>query len=642
MLLGLSEPTSGEAEVMGLDPTFEPREVKRRVGYLPDAVGFYGGLTGRQNLRYTARLNGLRDKEAEAAIDEVLDQVGLSDRANDNVETYSRGMRQRLGIADALVKSPDLLILDEPTTSIDPIGVIEILELLRKLVNERGLSIMLSSHLLSQVQSVCDRIGIFASGRLVGVGTVDELAAQFGDGNATIEVGLELPTPADVGAPRRPCGASIRSNRWRRRRGQRDVVDPGPPGRGGGPRPADDPRGGRRAGPAPERDPPRRAVAGRHLSHGHRATDRQEGHQEDRPARDAAPEAAMSAATVPGDPTMGDVVREPRRRPPDRSYVPHAGWRVVAAKELGDHLLSVRFIVLLVVLGLAAAIPLYFAADVIRGIAPQASGVPAVFLALFTLGSQDYTFLRVDSFVTIVAPLLGLAFAFDAINGERSEGTLPRLLAQPIYRDDVINGKFAAGLAVIGVVLVAVVGIIAGFGIFRLGITPASEEILRLAVWILVTFIYVGLWLAFGLLLSVLVRRAATSALIGFGVWFMLTTFGPLLLDIAARAISPIVGTTIDEQIGQAQTQQLINRLLPGQLYAEVTAVMLNPRSNPEATLPGSLGQFQQSQQIIPNTVLSINQSLLLVWPQIVALVALTVVCFALAYVAFMRQEVRA
>ena len=198
MLLGLSEPTSGEATVMGLDPAWEPREVKRRVGYLPDAVGFYGGLTGRQNLRYTARLNGLRREEAEPAIDEVLEQVGLTSRANDPVEQYSRGMRQRLGIADALVKSPDLLILDEPTTSIDPLGVVEILELLRRLVDQRGLSIMLSSHLLSQVQSVCDRIGIFNAGRMIGVGTVDELAKQFGDGTAAIEVGLELPTAADV------------------------------------------------------------------------------------------------------------------------------------------------------------------------------------------------------------------------------------------------------------------------------------------------------------------------------------------------------------------------------------------------------------------------------------------------------------
>ena len=198
MLLGLTEPTSGEARVLGLDPAREPRLVKRRVGYLPDAVGFYGGLTGRQNLRYTARLNGLRREAAETAIGDVLVQVGIDDRADDNVDTYSRGMRQRLGIADALVKTPDVLILDEPTTAIDPLGVVEILDLLRRLVHERGLAILLSSHLLTQVQSVCDRIGIFAAGRLVGQGTVDELAATFGDGAATIEVGLELAGEEDT------------------------------------------------------------------------------------------------------------------------------------------------------------------------------------------------------------------------------------------------------------------------------------------------------------------------------------------------------------------------------------------------------------------------------------------------------------
>jgi ABC-2 type transport system ATP-binding protein len=218
MLLGLTEPTSGEARVMGLDPEREPRLVKRRVGYLPDAVGFYGGLTGRQNLRYTANLNGLRKAAAESAMVDVLEQVGLTDRADDRVDTYSRGMRQRLGIADALVKSPDLLILDEPTTAIDPLGVVEILELLRRLVKERGLAIMLSSHLLTQVQSVCDRIGIFAAGKLVGQGTVDELATAFGDGTATIEVGLELPTADDIGR----AGTVLRALS-----GVTDVIQPG-------------------------------------------------------------------------------------------------------------------------------------------------------------------------------------------------------------------------------------------------------------------------------------------------------------------------------------------------------------------------------------------------------------------------------
>src|SRR3954464_13893887 len=229
--------------------------------------------------------------------------------------------------------------------------------------------------------------------------------------------------------------------------------------------------------------------------------------------------------------------------------IPRAGWRVIAAKEFGDHLLSVRFIVLLVVLGLAAAIPLYFAADRIRTLAPAASGAPAVFLALFTLGSEQVDLLRVDAFVGMVAPLLGLAFAFDAVNGERADGTLPRLLAQPVYPDDVINGKFAAGLAVIGIVIVAVVGVIAGYGIFRLGITPASEEVVRLIAWILVTFVYVGLWLSFGLLLSVLFRRAATSALIGFGVWFMLTTFGPLITSLIGTTLSPLTGSSTTELI---------------------------------------------------------------------------------------------
>ena len=191
MLLGLTEPSGGGARVVGLDPTRRPLEVKRRVGYLPDSVGFYDGMTGRENLRYTARLNGLNGREAEARIDEVLEQVSMVDRADTPTETYSRGMLQRLGIADALVKDPSVLILDEPTTAIDPIGVIEILDMLRGLVRDRGLAILLSSHLLAQVQSVCDRVGVFAAGQLIGVGTVPELAEQFGEDTTRIEVGFD-------------------------------------------------------------------------------------------------------------------------------------------------------------------------------------------------------------------------------------------------------------------------------------------------------------------------------------------------------------------------------------------------------------------------------------------------------------------
>jgi ABC-2 type transport system ATP-binding protein len=189
MLLGLTEPTRGIVRVLGLDPTREPLTVKRHVGYLPDNVGFYGSLTGRENLRYTAKLNGIPRREAEARIDELLAEVRLEDAADKKAEAYSRGMRQRLGIADALVKSPSVLILDEPTIAIDPAGVEELLNLLRRLVREHSLTVLLSSHILGQVQSLCDRVGFYSAGKLVASGPLDELAG----GNATVEleVGVE-------------------------------------------------------------------------------------------------------------------------------------------------------------------------------------------------------------------------------------------------------------------------------------------------------------------------------------------------------------------------------------------------------------------------------------------------------------------
>ncbi|HEU4319892.1 MAG TPA: ABC transporter ATP-binding protein [Acidimicrobiia bacterium] len=174
MLLGLAEPSAGSIEVLGLDPRRDPIEVKRRVGYLPDAVGFYDDLTAGQNLRFTARLNGIPDSEDR--IVQLLEEVGLSSAANQQVGEYSRGMKQRLGLADALIKSPSILILDEPTTAIDPEGVAEILDLIRDLAVENNVAVLLSSHLLNQVQAVCDRVAIFVGGKVVAQGRPHELA----------------------------------------------------------------------------------------------------------------------------------------------------------------------------------------------------------------------------------------------------------------------------------------------------------------------------------------------------------------------------------------------------------------------------------------------------------------------------------
>ena len=176
MLLGLTEPTSGSARVLGLDPTRDSLEIKRRVGYLPDDVGFYPDLSARDNLRYTAALNRIRRRAADAVVAELLAEVGLEEAADRKVGGFSRGMRQRLGLADALVKEPEIIILDEPTVNIDPVGVVEITALVRRLRDERNMTVLLSSHLLHQVQEICDEVALFIGGHMVAKGTVAELA----------------------------------------------------------------------------------------------------------------------------------------------------------------------------------------------------------------------------------------------------------------------------------------------------------------------------------------------------------------------------------------------------------------------------------------------------------------------------------
>ncbi len=337
---------------------------------------------------------------------------------------------------------------------------------------------------------------------------------------------------------------------------------------------------------------------------------------------------ADAAATPSAGPTVETRVRTPR-----------AGWRVVAGKEFTDHILSIRFYILILIVGVAAAVPLYAASATIRSLAPVATQDPAPFLALFVLEAFNIDLLRFFAIIAVVTPLLGLVFAFDGINGERSEGTLPRLLSQPIYRDDVINGKFAAGLAVIAMVLVAATVLVVGFGIARLGIAPRSSEVIRIVAWLGVTILYVGIWLAFGTLLSVAFRRAAESALVGFGVWVATALFGTLIASLVAGLIAPSgVGDTAT-QLANAGTRDMILRILPINLYSEVSRVILVPSQG--VSTPGSIDQLGQLQQQIP-TLYSVDQSLLLVWPQIVAMVAILVALFGAAYVLFLRQEVRA
>lgn len=311
---------------------------------------------------------------------------------------------------------------------------------------------------------------------------------------------------------------------------------------------------------------------------------------------------------------------------------PRDRWRAVVRKELADHVRSVRFVVLVLLSLVAAAGTVLAAASSLREAMGQGGPVPT-FLELYTVGGD-----RLPAFVgliTFVLPLLGIAFGFDAINAERSQRTLPRLLAQPIYRDDIIIGKFVAGLTMVAIMLAALVVLTGGVGIAALGTVPTGADAGRLVVWWAVSVVYVGVWLALAILCSVVVRRPATSALIPLAVWLVLSLFGALLAGLVADALAPR-GPGPTAAVENVETQQAISRIAPSTLYGEASSALLDPRIR-------SLGVVlpQQTDRALPSE-LPFDQSLLLVWPHVVVLVGLVVGLFAIAAVTFLRQEVRA
>ena len=199
MMLGLTDVTAGEVRVLGHDPVRQPLAVKRRVGYLPDSVGFYDYLTAAENLVYTARLMGFAPAERARRITEALSRVQLGDVANKPVRTFSRGMRQRLGLAEIVMKGAEIAILDEPTSGLDPQATVDFLTLIEQLKHE-GVTVLLSSHLLDQVQRVCDRVALFQAGRIVLQGTVPELAKEVLGAGFVVEVDAVAPPGADLEA----------------------------------------------------------------------------------------------------------------------------------------------------------------------------------------------------------------------------------------------------------------------------------------------------------------------------------------------------------------------------------------------------------------------------------------------------------
>ncbi|MBX5477390.1 MAG: ABC transporter permease [Clostridia bacterium] len=311
------------------------------------------------------------------------------------------------------------------------------------------------------------------------------------------------------------------------------------------------------------------------------------------------------------------------------------GVIAVTRKELADHFGSLRFLILLGLIALSGLTALYLAAQTIRANAADASSTGFVFLLLFT--SSGSSLPPFTALLGFLGPLVGLALGFDAISSERARGTLSRLVAQPIHRDAIINGKFLAGLTTLVVMFTSILALVGGLGLILTGVAPTSEEIARLIAFLVVTVLYVAFWLGLAILFSVVFRSAATSALTGVALWLFFSVFLGLLAGMVADAVAPAGDNpTIAEALRHAYWEQDLSRLSPTTLYSEAVSALLSPAVR-------TVGPIVITQTIgmVPGK-LSFGQSLLLIWPQVAGLLAATALCFGLAYVYFMRQEVRA
>jgi len=312
---------------------------------------------------------------------------------------------------------------------------------------------------------------------------------------------------------------------------------------------------------------------------------------------------------------------------------PWTGLGAVVAKETADHLSGVRMVVIEILMFLIALLVAWFSSTTIR---ENIGESPFLFLRLLTV-TPDTVPLSVTSIIGLVTPVIAIALGFDAISGEFNQRTLSRLLAQPIYRDALLLGKFLARLLALTIALVSLWLLVLGLGILRFGLPPNFEEVVRMLGFLVATIAYGGVWLAIAVLFSVLFRAPATAALAALGLWLLFTFFWSLMVTpLVATMISGPSEGMFGPNVDYAVTQQLLDRLSPGTLYTETAQALLQPEKR-------FFGMVYLSQLIgaIP-APLPTSQSFILIWPQFTGLIAAVIVIFVIAYIAFQRQEIRA
>lgn len=318
--------------------------------------------------------------------------------------------------------------------------------------------------------------------------------------------------------------------------------------------------------------------------------------------------------------------------PARREGSPWTGLWAVVAKELSDYLTSARMLILELITVLTALGTVYVATGQLRETVGQDR---FLFLRLFTTGQEPLP--AFVGFLVFLVPIIAIALAFDAINGELNARTMSRLLAQPIYRDALLLGKFLAGLLTLSLVLTTIWLLICGMGLLRLGVPPGGEETARILWFLVLTIAYGAVWLALGMLCSILFRQPATAAMAGLATWLFFTVFWGIIAGVLAQTLRPVQLGLPTELIAQAELQQALSRLSPNTLYVEATVALLNPEVR-------SLGFVlpMQLEGAILGAPLPLSESILLGWPHLVGLVAGALLLFAAGYVLFQRREIRA
>ncbi|PWH19361.1 MAG: ABC transporter permease [Anaerolineae bacterium] len=316
----------------------------------------------------------------------------------------------------------------------------------------------------------------------------------------------------------------------------------------------------------------------------------------------------------------------------EREGSPWTGLWAVVTKEMADHMTSARMRILEILIVLTAAGSVYAAMQVLRETVGQD---PFLFLKLFTTSRDPLP--AFIGFLVFLVPLISIALTFDSINAEFSRRTMSRVLAQPIYRDALLMGKFLGAFFTLALVLTAIWLLIFGLGIVGLGLPPNTEEVARSLLFLVTTIFYGGIWLAVAMVFSIVFRQPATAALASIAVWLFFTVFWGILASLFAQIISPVQIGTLTEIVRQTETQLALSRLSPNTLYAETMLALLQPT----VRSTGLLLPFQLEGAVM-GSPLPLRQSVLIIWPQFTGLIAITILLFALSYVLFQRQEIRA